>query len=116
MKLPGLRFRLAKNEPVANEYVPRDHESDGWRSISRSMRFTSKGEPFWGLPDNSTLAIEGSGSSFDLPVSLNGANPHAPRAPLIRIDSICKHDGNRDATPPANYGMSCKNEVFPEAG
>jgi hypothetical protein len=55
------------------------------------------------------LATEGYGSSFDLPVSLNGANLHVPEAPLIRIEPICKNDGDRDASRPVNDGKSCKH-------
>src|SRR5579883_595239 len=116
LKRPDSQLPLAKNAPVGSRLVQKDHANIVLRSISRSRNSSSKGEPSWGLPGNCISAIEGCASSFALPVSPNGANPHAPGAPLIRIDPICKHGGNRDATLPANYGMSCKNEVFPEAG
>jgi transposase len=70
----------------------------------------------WGLPGNSRLAIKPCGSLFGLPVFLSGANPHAPRAPLIPIDPICKNGGNRDATRPVSYGTSCKHAAFLGAG
>src|ERR1700730_8527787 len=102
MKLPSLRFRPVKNEPVVSEHVRRDHDSGGLLCISRSMNSISKAEPFWGVPGNSRLAIKPCGSSCGLPVFLNGANPHAPGVPLIPIGPIYSNGGNRDATRPVN--------------
>lgn len=62
----------------------REHRLALYRASSKNS--SGKEEPSWGLPGNFISAIEGCASLFAPPVSLNGANPHAPRAPLIRID------------------------------
>lgn len=84
------------------------------RGMSRSKNSIGKEEPFWALPGNCIVVIEGCASLCALPVSLNGANRHARGAPLIRIALISKNDGSKDAALPPSCGKSYRHAAFLE--
>jgi hypothetical protein len=52
VKQSDVRLRSVKRAPVASAHGPRDHDSFGLRSSSRSMSSSNKQGASWGLPGN----------------------------------------------------------------
>jgi transposase len=106
----SLRQKRTSGERVRSE-GSRQRRMALYRASSRN--FTSKGEPFWELPDNFTLDIDGCVRLFDLPVFLNGANPHTPEALLILLGLTSTNGGSRAVRRRVHSGTSCKHAVLP---
>ncbi len=91
-------------------------DNGGWRSISKSMTFINREEPFWELPDNSIWVIGGYATLFDLLNFRNGVSQQRPKVLLIPIGPICKSDGNKDVGKLVPCGKSFKHVASQAAG